>query len=457
MGKLCLLVMLGLLPAGGSVFSGRVVEDHTGNPLARAEIRITRPKSSAAVAELETDREGRFHTPDLPESVYTLRFSKTDYSSAEVTTGARTGMVLRLTRFGAIAGKITDGEGHPVEARVVALTESDVELGVEDPTARLGEYRIYDLPPGKYRVAILSSGGWPGQRGMLFHPNNDSPRTFEVTGGEDYTGADFLLPAGPSFRISARAQSNARAVGFVLVSADHPGHMLGQEMVSSGRAFTVEHVLPGRYEILAGTALPGTASQFARTPVTVVAADVDDVEVPVDQTRSAAFLLRALNGCGTAATVELKAREAWLANRPVTAALEAGKPTTVSTLAPARYAVTVKPAGANCYPMEVPDLDLTRGSASSATEIALASAGSIHGAAKGPVTVVLTSHDPSFQRVAFPDEGGSFAFADLPPGMYHVVGAGADGHWPGTSSGQMVKVTGGESTVVELRKTEGVR
>jgi hypothetical protein len=463
MRKLSVLAVLGLHTAAASVFAGRVVEDHSGNPIGRAEIHITRPQGGAVVAELETDGQGRFRTPELPDSVYTFRFSKADYSAVEVTTGARSDMRLRLTRFGAIAGKISDGEGHPVYAQVVALTPSDAIAGTEDPSAGPGEYRIYDLPAGKYQVAILTSGEWPGRHGMLFYPNNSGPREFEVSGGEDYSGADFTLSGGPAFRISAKTNgTQTGSIFFSLIAADHPGRQLAQEGVSPDRAFTVENVRPGRYEVLASAPSPGNPTLFSRTPVTVVAADVEDVRIPLDQARTAQFTVRGLEPCAASATVELKAREGWLLNRPVSAPLQEGEPANLTALAPARYSVSAKVSRGNCYAIVPPDLDLTRESASSPVEVLVTPAGSIQGSVTGSAdptkyVVVLSSRDGSLQRIAFPDERGNFTFPDLAPGRYFALAAGPDTHWSPAGNATAVEIRGGAPTAVELHVSEVAR
>jgi hypothetical protein len=437
------------------------VEDHSGNPVARAAIRITRPHASATVAELESDGQGRFRTPELPDSIYTFRFSKADYSTVTVTTGPRADMLLRLTRFGAIAGKIADLEGHAVEARVVALTAADEAAGTSDPNAGPGDYRIYDLPPGKYQLAILSTHGWPGRRGLLLYPNNSAPREFEVSGGEDFSGADFALPAGPVFRISVRTDP-ARSAGFALVSADHPGHWLGQQLVSPDRPFTVENVRPGSYEILAAASSRGQPPLFGRTPITVVAADMDDVRVTLNQPRSASFTVRAQEPCTADVTVELKSRAEWLPNQPVKATLQGGTPTSLTTLAPARYSIAAKASRENCYAAPVPDLDLTRGSASSPVEIVVTPSGSIQGRLVGAAilseyVVVLCSRQGFLQRIAFPDEKGKFSFPDLAPGQYSALAAGPGAHWSAARSAPPIEVSGGAPTPLELHPSEAGR
>lgn len=454
------MVATGLSPLAAADFSGLVVEDHNGNPLPRAEIRITRPGAAAIVAELETDGQGRFRTPDLPDSEYVLRFAKTDYSTVEVVTRARPDMLLRLTHFGAIAGKISDFEGHPVlSSQVIALSTADAIAGTADANAAPGEYRIYDLPPGSYQVAILTSGPWPGRHGIVLYPNNSSPRVFTVAGGEDYTGADFTLSAGPAFRVSAKADvAGARSVAFTLVSVEHPGRQLAQQLVPVDRPFTVENVLPGNYELLAAITAPGQPSVFGRTPVTVVAANLEEVQVH-DQTRSASFTLRTQAPCAADAIVELKPKEAWLLGRPFSLSVPAGSPASLTALAPARYFVTAKASRGDCYATVPPELDLTRDSASRPVEVVLAPPGSMQGHLTGSVkfadyVVVLKSADASTQWLAYPNEKGEFTFPMLPPGPYFALAAGHNTRWALTQMPAPIEVAGGNPTPVELHIPE---
>ncbi|MGA3096505.1 MAG: carboxypeptidase regulatory-like domain-containing protein [Bryobacteraceae bacterium] len=452
-----------LHPAAAGVFAGRVVEDHSGNPLSRVEIRITRPHTAGIVAEMETDANGRFRTPDLPDVECILRFSKTSYATVETTTRARSEMLLRLVRCGAIAGKIADSEGRPVPyAQVVALTPSDAIAGTVDQNSARGEYRIYGLPPGSYQVAILTTGENRPRRGVLIYPNNSRPRDFTVAGGEDYTGADFILPTGPAFTVAAKVDvSQTRPPIFTFVSADRPGLRLAQGVGRPDGAFTVEDVLPGDYELLATVVSPGNPSVFGRARVTVVASNVEGAPVSLDQVRSASFTLRTQEPCGSDAVVELTAAEAWLPNAPVSAVLQAHKPASLTGLAPARYSIAARAPRGNCYATTQPVLDLTRDSASQPVEVVLAPPGSIGGHLTGAArpadyVVVLMPRDGSLQRIALPDEKGQFTFPDLAPGAYALRAAGPNDRWaptPGRAP-PLTEVSAGPPTPLELHVTE---
>src|ERR1700731_4348437 len=65
-------------------------------------------------------------------------------------------LVFRMQPAAVIAGKIVDAEGDPVAGAIIYVTRSgsgarsNVPFGSFHSTNDLGEYRIFDLPPGRY-------------------------------------------------------------------------------------------------------------------------------------------------------------------------------------------------------------------------------------------------------------------------------------------------------------------
>ena len=53
------LWLCGAAMALGAVLDGRVVEDHTGNPLASVELKVSRSGERTLAAHLETDTGGQ--------------------------------------------------------------------------------------------------------------------------------------------------------------------------------------------------------------------------------------------------------------------------------------------------------------------------------------------------------------------------------------------------------------
>src|SRR5262249_17095642 len=113
--QIAVLVLLAS-PALPETFEGRVIEDHSSAPVPSADVRFFRTGSHIAAADLETDSQGRFRAEDLLPGEYRLDIDKRNYSPVSVhLTGNARPILVRLTRNGVIAGKVTDSQGEPVK------------------------------------------------------------------------------------------------------------------------------------------------------------------------------------------------------------------------------------------------------------------------------------------------------------------------------------------------------
>jgi 5-hydroxyisourate hydrolase-like protein (transthyretin family) len=63
-------------------FTGRVLEDSSGEPVASAELKIHMAGMRELVADLDTDRGGRFTGSDLPPGDYTIDVLKPNFMTA---------------------------------------------------------------------------------------------------------------------------------------------------------------------------------------------------------------------------------------------------------------------------------------------------------------------------------------------------------------------------------------
>jgi hypothetical protein len=464
-GRSALLVLtISCLPLAAAVFEGRAVEDHNGNPLSRVEIRITRPGTEAIVAELETDSQGRFRTPELPDTPYLIRFSKTNFSTLEVTTAPRAGMQMRLVHFGAISGHVFRLDGSPAldfqKDSVFAVTPSGAKAGICDRNARAGEYRIYGLLPGRYRVAITDIATEDGRvgQGILYQPNSSQPREYAIAGGEDYAGADINLPVNAAYTVSGKVEIDPQSTAQVsIVPLDFPSINFG----IGGQAvptFSIPNLLPGNY-VLLGYGVYGDTHLFARLPVSVSAANVEGIVLPINQSRSTTLTLKAAESCHSSVTVELTAAEPW-PTRKFPGTLQTGKPVTLERIPPSKYTIAAKSLAGDCFALAPPFVDLTRESSSKPVEVLLQPAGSIRGriTGAGPVSqylAVLIAPDGS-QLIAFPDDKGQFTFAHLRPGPYTPIAAGAATRWMPTEEHMppAIEVASGAPTAVELETPE---
>ena len=159
---------------GTASIRGRVLEANSGRPLSHVDIRAG--SSTGAQANGATDGEGRYDLTGMPAGTYTVIATKPNYvrtawgeqrvegpgKRITLADGQRLDNIdLRMTRAGAITGKIVDEFGDPVsDVSVSAMRYQYVQgsrrlmtSGRGGSTNDIGEFRVYGLSPGQYYVS----------------------------------------------------------------------------------------------------------------------------------------------------------------------------------------------------------------------------------------------------------------------------------------------------------------
>lgn len=186
------------------------------------------------------------------------------------------GVDFTLTPGGVITGRVVDSENLPlIEEQVTLLpTDANIQIGRymgwsgRIQTDDRGTYRIFGIPPRKYRVAVGQSEDSPFLGGprrsrykQTFSPGvTDSSKAsiIEVTEGSEATNVD--ITAGRSlttFAVSGRIINgetlqplpNLRLGLQKIVTNGTEFMNLGSSSNSKGE-FKLENVIPGKYEIL---------------------------------------------------------------------------------------------------------------------------------------------------------------------------------------------------------------
>jgi hypothetical protein len=175
---------------GTNALLGRVLEVGTNTPVAGAVVTLTGPFGSATEpravplanitggpgaapsVSVMTTGDGYFVVRNLPSGLFTTAVRAAGYVNSdtpptviEVLDSPRpTEHTIRLWRFAAIGGRVTDERGEPLAGvQVTALTRLGSGAGVQlrpfatELTDDRGEYRIAGLPPGEYAVGALST------------------------------------------------------------------------------------------------------------------------------------------------------------------------------------------------------------------------------------------------------------------------------------------------------------
>jgi hypothetical protein len=404
---------------------GIVLEDHTGTPVASAVVRVSRP-IGGILKEAETDRDGRFVLGSLAAGDYEITITRPNYVRliANFSTKLAISPVFRLVRYGVISGHV------PGASSGVVVAYEKVPPGIIPRTYRstvgsTGEYRIFDIPPGRYILGMLNMNLGPGmRRGQTM----DAQREFAFMGGEDYARVSLPPPQGQASAIGGRVE-NPQTHSILLASPDYPAV---QSVIMLSRAdgtFRFENVLPGKYDLTA-TSMPGSDGAPAlhgRVQVEVYGQAAEDVLIPMRATPPVNFVLDETL-CSAEVTLTLTPLDRVAGGRPVVVSSAAGMPITVAGLAPAQYQVATATRDQKCLGTPLTTVDLTRSAPQAPVVIKLYPPGSIHGKLEsaGPMiaNVVLRDLGPAREsptRVQFVRSGAAFIFDNLPPGNYCVL------------------------------------
>ena len=196
-------------PAGTAVIRGRVVSATTGTAVRRASINAVYIPERGVVAQrnTQTDDNGMFELRGLAAGRWTLRATKSGYieqqfgqRSAFATTdpivlddGEQFVADFRLSRGGAIAGRVVDEFGDPLAgANVTALRVQRTAQGIGTtrtgtsvPSDDNGAYRIYNLPPGQYFVSVNDPSA---SRMIVFNADTDAGNVLRAESISSFSG-----------------------------------------------------------------------------------------------------------------------------------------------------------------------------------------------------------------------------------------------------------------------------
>ena len=270
---------------------GHVYARATGAPLKRAQLTLVPAARPADRAEATTDEQGAYEFRNLEHGSYTLRCTRNGYvrvsygqkgpNQPPVHLTVRPGQELKdldfqLIRGGVISGRVVDEEGEPLSrVRVLVLARQYMRGQVRliprgmDSSDDRGEYRAFDLSPGRYYVqAVLQSvGNQDSGIAPVFYPNalraEDAQRISVGEGGEA-PRVDIRMEKVPTFHVSGKVLDlvTGRPVtsGVVTVQAEDAarGMFFSFDQIRGGGSFRLAGLLPGRYRLLAFVERPGS-------------------------------------------------------------------------------------------------------------------------------------------------------------------------------------------------------
>lgn len=336
---LYLLVCQSLLAQNGAApdpatlgrVEGRVLNSATGEPLRKAQLTLQGGNLGPGEYMATSDANGAFAIERVPPGSYNLsiqhqNFAVLNYGSTRpgmpgkrltVAAGQSvSGLEIKMIPFGVISGKVVDADGDPVAGVPLTVLRWSFVRGMRQlipasngTTNDRGEYRVYNLPAGRYLIAgrpnQLMDYSYRASTGRAFAATTiqrEAPRevfalTFypsaveaagaspvTVAPGQEVLGLDIQLRKTRIYRVQGKL-SGAEKAGRYSVSMQPQDAMLsgsfGLNQTAAVRqddwSFVFRGAAPGRYTL---TAMVENRIG-SRQEITIGSADLEGLVLPI--------------------------------------------------------------------------------------------------------------------------------------------------------------------------------
>jgi len=273
-----------------------------------------------------TGADGTFLLKDVEPGIYRLNanrtgFAPTSYGARRLSSGgadlkltegqAMQDIVLRLQPQAVITGRITDTDGEPVANASVSLVRSFYRNGqrtmVNADTAMtndLGEYRIFGVPAGRYKLRAMLYGNTFGNRdpeeyAPTYYPGQPDPAgaaPIDLQPGQILRGVDMVVLPTATRRVrgTVAAPSRSGDVIQVMVSSRDPGAYFMERhrtVVRPDKPKFEFRLAPGAYNVTAYSN-NGPQTVTGVVQVDVGESDIDNVAIQLQPVAEVAGRLR---------------------------------------------------------------------------------------------------------------------------------------------------------------------
>jgi hypothetical protein len=307
---------------GKASIEGSVIDAITHEPVKKATIMLNGQVGLSAV----TDASGHFAFRQLPAGQYTIQATSEKYPFSQFSFELRQFLSISLaadeqkqdisvslTPGASVRGRIVDEEGNPMSGcNVAAMQFRDMGMGrslQQSSSSQIdekGEYRISNLPSGKYYIQARCFKTIPLPHAFvrrasimdvprltyapLFYPAAADPVSaakVQASPGADISGVDFRMVPARGVTVRGHAGPSAdRNIQLSLTPKDptlREFRTQGARVNSSTGEFQIQNVLPGSYDLVA------TATDEGRSYFAKVSVEVGDVPLdPIDLTLAVA-------------------------------------------------------------------------------------------------------------------------------------------------------------------------
>jgi hypothetical protein len=430
-----------------------------------------------------SDSMGRFIFSNVPSGKYSLQTRSPGYFSPstpgvpgipgatiswfDVRQDEVSDLLLQVVKGGTVSGRLSDADGRPAPGVTIAAFKQEYTLdgrvlftsSTSRTTDDRGEFRLFDLAPGEYRIAPSD----PGSPRLRMLQDFNTAYSVTVTEGGDRSGVNITRAAPSAFKVSGRVTfatgadrtpENSRMRSFYLVPLDDRVFTDYEAPAftntsNDASAFEISGVPPGSYELMTS---PINSFRFlGRTLIDVAMGNLENVAITIRPNVEVRARLVYAGGAApsgaSAASLRLKTRERF--GTPMeaigwmdTPKAEASGSIVFERVPPGRYTFEVSGLDANAYVADIRsggrsvfDEGVVVDAAPVSVEVVVdlsgeAIEGTHQDTEQKPVAlerVVLVPDQPRRQnhalfKTALTDTSGRFVFRGVAPGNYKVFG-----------------------------------
>ena len=302
---------------------GKVLDAASHQPVKKAVVilRDTGSKEPGGSAVL-TGETGHFEFPNLPPGNWSAQIERDGYvalgkpddtKSKDLRWKLDAGsvvddIIVRLTPAGVITGRVVDADGGPVSGASVTVSLPGVKKNSPPlpwaQTNDLGEYRLYNLAPGKYIVTATYQPSWRHMGVRLWknskHADTQAPRedyvttyypgtadlsqasTLSVAAGAHLSGMDIRLAMGEVVRVRGKVDGAPGPFTMLtLVELKRAAWMPSNTYNATAKldgTFEFDNVRPGRYVLTCASGFDAVKLQ-GKQRVEVGSDDVDGIQI----------------------------------------------------------------------------------------------------------------------------------------------------------------------------------
>jgi Carboxypeptidase regulatory-like domain len=276
-------------PQDKCLIEGVVLSSTDAQPLKRAVVMAQRIAPNETQHYARTDATGHFSFADLTPGEYNLWVNRNGYLAmayGQATPNApgksltlrpdeqKRDVVFHLTPMGSITGHVYDEDQDPIVGAGVQVVQTMYVNGhrrmnqtMGASTDDAGQYRISQLPPGKYYLSATYTESFPidGERQgyiPVYYPNSDDLSNavpIEIHAGDQVTDIDFRIIPVPAVTIRGQVvnvtgRDFRQGINVALMRQGAGGtYFQGNTFVNQQQGtFELRDVPPGSYVLTSG-------------------------------------------------------------------------------------------------------------------------------------------------------------------------------------------------------------